>query len=226
MKNKFINIIFKGYHKIEVKTRPFFSKYRRKRLQNTDFTIVSNNCWGGILYEYYGIKKLSPTVGCYFYADDYIKFISNLSYYLSIEIKMITSNQSKHKESLFEKGETKVPVGVLDDVEVVFLHYSDADLAKDKWTKRISRVNWENIIYKFSYMNECTDKNIEDFLQITNGKKRVCFVNKNKWNNYGVYEIPAGPNGQILDDTTWFNKYVDTEKLINDCSLSNSSRVP
>ena len=25
--------------------------YRRKQLKSTDFTIISNNCWGGMIYE-------------------------------------------------------------------------------------------------------------------------------------------------------------------------------
>lgn len=212
------DIILFNYHRIEVKMRPLFAKFRRKRLENTDFTIISNNCWGGICYEYYGLQKLSPTVGMYFYADDYVKFISNLPYYMSIEMKMITPDKSKHRKSLEGKGEINVPVGVLDDVEIVFLHYRNPSIAKEKWDKRVKRINWNNIIYKFSYMNECTDQNIEDFLQITEGKKRICFVSEKKWENYGVYVVPANDEGQVVDDTTWFNKYVDVEALINNKS--------
>lgn len=204
-----------NYHRIEVKTRPFLAPIRRKRLNNTDFTIISNNCWGGICYEYYGIQKLSPTVGTYFYADDYIRFIKNLQYYFSLDVKMITPQESKHYESMKSKGEINVPIGVLDDVEVVFLHYLDPLVAKEKWTKRVERVNWSNLIYKFSYMNECTDKDIKEFLTITEGKKRVCFVGKDSWVVPGVYKVPIGFNGQVVDDTTWFNKYVDIEGVIN-----------
>ena len=34
-------------HTFDMKTRNFFSGKRRKKLNNTDFTIISNNCWGG-----------------------------------------------------------------------------------------------------------------------------------------------------------------------------------
>lgn len=33
--------------KINVKTVPLLARYRRKKLNNTDFSIISNNCWGG-----------------------------------------------------------------------------------------------------------------------------------------------------------------------------------
>ena len=34
-------------HKINIKTVPLLAGFRRKRLNNTDFSIISNNCWGG-----------------------------------------------------------------------------------------------------------------------------------------------------------------------------------
>lgn len=30
---------------------PLTASIRRKKLNNTDFTIISNNCWGGCVYE-------------------------------------------------------------------------------------------------------------------------------------------------------------------------------
>ena len=58
-------------------------KARRKQLLFTDFTIISNNCWGGLVYQYFGLPYTSPTVGLFIMDDDYIKFLENLDYYLS-----------------------------------------------------------------------------------------------------------------------------------------------
>lgn len=33
--------------KIRKKLNPLFAKSRRLKLNNNDFTIISNNCWGG-----------------------------------------------------------------------------------------------------------------------------------------------------------------------------------
>ena len=209
-------IILFNYHRFDVKTRPLFAPVRRLQLKNRDFTIISNNCWGGICYEYYGIKKLSPTVGMYFYAEDYIKFISNLRYYLFQEIMMISASDSKHFESLKKKGELWAPVGKIDDIEVVFLHYRNPEVAKEKWQKRVKRINWNNIIYKFSYMNECSDEMIDLFLEITKNEKRVCFVGTDHWKARGIYEVPASDSGQVVDDTTWFKKYVNIPAIINE----------
>ena len=78
--------------------------------------------------------KNSPTVGLYSYPDDYIKFILNLKYYTSIEIKMIAWQQSKYASEIKRKGEEDT-IGKLDDIEIVFLHYHDPKIAKDKWEK-------------------------------------------------------------------------------------------
>ena len=55
--------------------RNLFADIRRKGLENTDFTIISNNCWGGMVYESYNLPKQSPTVGLFFMASDYILFV-------------------------------------------------------------------------------------------------------------------------------------------------------
>lgn len=48
--------------------RNLFADIRRKGLENTDFTIISNNCWGGMVYESYNLPKQSPTVGLFYEA--------------------------------------------------------------------------------------------------------------------------------------------------------------
>lgn len=56
--------------------------WRKKQLKSTDFTIISNNCWGGMIYESYNLPKESPTVGMFFMARDYIEFLSDLKGYV------------------------------------------------------------------------------------------------------------------------------------------------
>lgn len=201
-------------HKIKVKAVPLLAASRRKKLNNTDFTIISNNCWGGICYEYFGLPKLSPTVGCYFYADDYIRFISNLPRYLNTPLEIISATESKHFESLRIKNQLDVPVGVLDDVEVILLHYKDPKVAIEKWNRRIQRINPNNIILKFSFMNECTD---ELFTQFTNiqGVKKIAFIGGVGTNNNGIYHLPYCSDKCVKDDTFYWNKYLDVVNIIN-----------
>lgn len=202
-------------HKIDEKTRNIFASNRKKQLNNSDFTIISNNCWGGIAYEYYGIPKLSPTVGTYFFADDYIKFITNLQYYLSKPIIFITAEESKYRDTLYERGEKDIPIGVLGDVEIVFLHYKSIDIARDKWNRRIRRVNYNNLVAKFSRMNSCNDEHLKIFDQI-DIKKKFMFVNNNdKKYNCAIYYPGFEENEQIENDTFYWNKYFNVTAFLN-----------
>ena len=40
-------------------------------LQNTNFSIISNNCWGGYVYQEQNLPYQSPFVGLFLYAKDY-----------------------------------------------------------------------------------------------------------------------------------------------------------
>lgn len=203
------------WNKAREKTNPLFGKLRQKRLNNKDFTIISNNCWAGVCYEYFNLKKRTPTAGTYFYADDYIKFISNLRYYLSLEIEMICCSESKHRQEMEQRGESNIPVGRLDDVEIVFLHYKDPMIAKEKWERRRLRVNWNNMILKFSYMNGCDDSHILRFEKL-NCKKFAITAKKFSEYNDCFLATYAVDKGQIVNDTFYFDKDVDIIKIIND----------
>ncbi len=116
------------------------------RLKNKDFTIISNNCGAGIFgYKELGLQYTTPTVGLFFFLEDYIKFLSNLEHYLNILIQFV--GVSKHptvKEHMSLRGHP-YPVGVLEDVEICFLHYHSEEEARVKWTRRARRVNLENL---------------------------------------------------------------------------------
>lgn len=217
----------RALHKVDEMTRPILAPIRRKELNNIDFTIISNNCWGGVCYEYYGLPKQSPTVGMYFFADEYIRFLSNLKHYMSKSIFMISATESRYAEELLRRGQNDILIGVLDDVEMVMLHYKDKEIAKDKWNRRVERVNWNNMIYKFSYMNGCKDDHICEFemlmqLRIQEGVKKgenirsICFSTRQYKQFNDTYVVPFNSEtGQIDNDTFYWNRYCDVPKIIN-----------
>ncbi|MCD8291242.1 MAG: DUF1919 domain-containing protein [Prevotella sp.] len=106
---------------------------------------------------------MSPTVGTYFYADDYIKFISNLQYYLSCDLTFISHGDSKYADILSLKKQESAPIGCLDDVEIVFLHYHSEEEAREKWERRVKRANTDNLIVKFSEQNLCEYSHLKEF---------------------------------------------------------------
>lgn len=204
----------KLYNRIKGYLNPLIGPFNRKNLNNTDFTIISNNCWAGIVYEHYYMSKNTPTVGTYFFPDDYLKFIFNLKFYLSEELVMINYTDSKHKVELIRRHEEFAPIGKLGDVEIVFLHYKDPVTAKLKWERRVQRVNWNNIIIKFSYMNGCNDIHVHEFEKIQSIKKFM-FVTKEFPQYRDCIVVKGNSNGQIENDTFYYNRYIDLNKLIN-----------
>ena len=163
---------------------------------------------------------MTPTVGLWFFADDYLRFISNLRYYLSLEIEMISAQKSRWFERIKDYLSEYAIVGVLDDVEIVMLHYKDPAVAKDKLERRKMRVNSENMIIKFSYMNDCSLKMLREFDEMTfDGftPKKFMFINKpDPTLKCGVYMPVFENEKQITNDTYFFNKYFDLTKFINE----------
>ena len=205
-------------HRYRIKLRSIgnriFGKYRQKQLKSTDFTIISNNCWAGIVYEYFNIRKNSPTIGMYFFAEEYVKFISRLKYYLSLKMEIITYEESKYKDTLIKRNQTKCPIGKLDDVEIVLLHYHNADEAVEKWERRCKRVNWDHLIFKMSEMNQCTFKHLKVFDDFP-AERKILFVSK----DYGLKSQIVWPEwtkfGEIKNDTTDFKKHLNLAEFLN-----------
>ncbi|MGN1051331.1 MAG: DUF1919 domain-containing protein [Acutalibacteraceae bacterium] len=131
-------------------------KCMSKRIQGkvdvSDVSLISMNCIGGMLYHDLGQKFLSPTVNLFFTADDFIKFVSNLPYYLSLKIKV--SNGEDY------------PIGILDDIKVYFMHFKNAEEAYKKWEERKKRINLNKIFVIMVEQNGFSDKNFEDFQNI------------------------------------------------------------
>ena len=195
---------------------PLLAKKRRKKLKTTSFTIISNNCWGGACYEYFNLQKKSPTVGAYFYASDYVKLCKNLKHYLlDTELVIIETNKSSHFSELqHEKHENSI-VGLLDDVEIVFLHYSDKKTIIEKWKRRIKRIDWKHIILKFSYQNSCTDDDIAEFLNISEYKK-FCFVGEHITDSDNEILFKTHNGKMTIEETTCFGSGMDVIKILND----------
>lgn len=68
-------------------------KYRSELL-NHDFSLITSDCLGGCIAKDLKTQMNSPTRNFYFNADDYVKFCSDLDYYLSLVPEPYTGNYS------------------------------------------------------------------------------------------------------------------------------------
>lgn len=195
----------------------YMPKWRRRMLHDKRFTIISNNCWGGYIYRLFGLPYQSPTIGLFIMPEDYIKLVKNLEYYLlKNEISFISPEESKHKNELCNhEGFGSYPIGRLDDIEIFFVHYKDEKEAKEKWDRRLKRVNWDNLIIKFNDQNGCTEKQIMEFNKITKHKKMICFVAKKLPGEHNIYMREFKKDGYVVDDKYWLPQHINIIRYLN-----------
>ena len=210
--NKLIKKTNENISKFFFELRRFFVK---KSIKNKNFSIISNNCWAGRVYQYLDMPYLSPTAGLYFFAPDYIKFVSDLRRYLATDLRFIKAEESRYYEELKKRNQTDKPIAVLNDVEIVFLHYKTQEEAAEKWNRRKERVNFDNIILKFSRMDFCTEKEIKEFDKLPFNNK---FVLNNrlplKYESEILWKEDYHEEG-ILRDTIPFPGNLNLAKLLN-----------
>lgn len=161
MTSWFINKIINAYTKLNNKYQHY---KRRANLKNRDFTIISNNCWGGLISQYYGLPYMSPTCGLLINGNDYIEFCKRIKYYLSLRLNFINYEASRFK-CLYPDGQP-FPVAKLDDIEIGFVHYHSEDEAAEKWYRRTKRINWDNIIFKLSHRESFSEEDIQTFASL------------------------------------------------------------
>lgn len=209
-------ILSEAYDQIKIEIRALLSPIRRRKIEDTSFTIISNNCWGGLVYQRYGVPYATPTVGLYFFAEDYIRMLQNLKYYMSIPMTIISVEESKHKEVILKRHQEMYPIGRIDDVEIVFRHYKTAEEAIEKWERRKQRINYDNLIVKFSEMNLCSEEHIRKFLALPY-KTKFAFVNRAEKviDKSLVYQKGYESLEHILDDTKYYSRYINIKELIN-----------
>ncbi len=200
--------------------RQLLTKYNGKKIKNREFTIISNNCWGGMIYESYGLQKQTPTVGLYFMPDDYIKFLTNLKEYVMLEIEFLNPKESKYRDVLNSDPRFgQYPIGQIKDIEIMFLHYKDENEARDKWNRRCKRIKWDKLLIKFNDQNGCNENHIRAYEQLP-FKNKLFFTVKDwpveKWNGY--YKVRQCINHDFITAShePWGkNKYVNLEVIIN-----------
>lgn len=143
---------------------PLTKGLRARKLRVRDFTIISNNCWGGTIYESYGLRKETPTVGMFIMPEDYVRFCTDLPHYLAEPLEFIKPSESRYESVLGTKDNWGTYlIGRVGDVELHMLHHHDEDVARRKWESRVGRVNWDRIIYKFNDQNGATEADLVDF---------------------------------------------------------------
>lgn len=159
----------------------------RKALKNTDFSLLCNNCVGGVILHELGMRFNSPTVNLWMTPEDYMKFLRKLDYYLEQPVVEV-------------KTDKNYPVGCVDDITIYFMHYASFDEATQKWRERTARINKENLYILFVEQDGCTKEMICNFQELPYVHKMV-LVSKPMPDIECAYYIPncEADNGGLID---------------------------
>ena len=149
----------------QVKIRYIIGKAQR-HLKSDGFSIISQNCIGGVIYSDMKMQFLSPTINTFIPEPDFIKFVSNLEYYMNQDIVMSWAEE--------------YPVGLLDDVHVHFMHYDTCSEAKECWERRKKRIKWNKIFILATDRDGFNDESYESWKNISYPK--ILFTTQKKYN--------------------------------------------
>jgi uncharacterized protein (DUF1919 family) len=165
---------------LQDKVKKHYLKNNLNKLKGEGFSIISSNCWGGILYKDFNIKYQSPFVNMFIYTPCYIKLLENLNYYLKCELKFISA--SKYIEKVPD-----YPIGLLGDIEIHFIHYSNPIDVLRKWNERTERLNYDNLVVVMSERDQCLPDHIRRFDALP-FKNKICF-SVNPYNFKSVVQL-------------------------------------
>lgn len=131
------------------------------RLRENPITIISMNCFGYYLYNCFDLPYSSPTIGSYIQWDDFIVFLSYLS----------NLKELQPKENILLSIANGFPVINIGESKIFFSHYDNYQNVIDRWNRRISRINYNNIFVCLFTDNE---KQLNSFNTIS--YKKICFT--------------------------------------------------
>lgn len=185
-----------------------YEKIMRKRLKNKEFSIVCPNCIGGVISHRLNQRFLSPTVNLWMHQKEFLKFVSNLPYYIDQEL-------------VFIKSEYDYPVAVIDDVRIYFNHSKTKEDAANDWNRRKNRIQYDNLYIIMYDRDGITTEDILKLREIPCKNKIVFSEHSHPEIDYIVKIKPTNRvNGQQYLDKDWFGfrtfeKQFDYVKWLN-----------
>ena len=103
----------------------------QKQLPDHDFTVISQNCIGGMLYHDLGAPFLSPTINLFIPEPGFVRMVLDLERYMHLPLEMHMGD--------------RWPVGMLGDVRIEFMHYDSCNQAAQAWARRVERIRYDRI---------------------------------------------------------------------------------
>lgn len=144
---------------------PLFTLEKYNKLRRSQLSILSMNCFAGLLYHRFSLPFLTPTINMFTSETGFLKFLSDPIKNVSAELKFL-------RTELNPSLKIDYPVYKIGETEWNMNHYSDANLAYRKWYERTFRINWFNLLVTMYTENP---EVLAEFDKLPYAKK-ICFV--------------------------------------------------
>lgn len=135
-------------------------------IKSKRISIISNNCWGGIVYKKLGLECLSPFKNLFLEDEDYIKLLSDFKSYMQFPLEFDHFCFDVHSNE-------KYPVMRLKDIFVHCNHDKDIEVAKRNWEHRKAKINYDYLFVEMYTENEEVAK---QFCSLDVYENKLCFV--------------------------------------------------
>ena len=144
---------------------PNFTLEKYNQLRHSKLSILSMNCFGGLVYHRFGLPFLTPTINMFTTDQDFLSFLKNPA-------ENVESNFELVKTEFNPALNIEYPVFKIGVCTWNMNHYSDFEFAKQKWIERTQRINWKNLLVTMYTENPDI---LEEFDKLP-FEKKVCFV--------------------------------------------------
>jgi uncharacterized protein (DUF1919 family) len=190
------------YHQLKRRVNRWRFKRSVRRLQNTKFTVVANNCFGSRFYKILNRGYDTPFVGVFILPECFVKLAEDFDAYMDLEMQFIRESKYPQVNQIREKHGEDYPLGLLGDVEVNFLHYGSEEEALEKWNRRKARMKRDHLFFILIANGPCDEALMERFVG-DDPEHRVCFHRNERISRPGCVYIPS----EIEDMGNLYSQY-------------------
>ena len=126
---------------------PGFRLEEYLRLRREGISFVSDNCWGGLMYNTLGLEMRSPFVNMFIRREHFDRLLRDLPGYLKEPLVPLRLRQG-------QLGSTVYPIAALGDVEIHLNHVFTPDQLTDyarQWYRRTDRFLFERVMVQTNF---------------------------------------------------------------------------
>lgn len=179
-----------------------YRRRKRRRLRNSNFTILASDCNGTFMYHDLGLPFLSPTINLTIQMEDFVKMLENLDWYMEQEVVEL-------------KGDFPCPTGLLGDVRINFIHYKTFTEGVSKWEERKKRICRDNLFIVGSEKEGCTYETVKRFDRLPY-KNKVIFTHVEYTEFPSAYYIKGFEEKGEMGTTTNYKKQFRMRRYLDD----------